>query len=561
MHSDADASAPAAATRKDIEQLVSLCRRRGFLFQSSEIYGGLAGFWDYGPLGVELKRNVKEAWWRDMVTAHDELSVADGAPSTYEMTGLDCTIIMHPQVWKCSGHFDLFHDYMVDCRESKRRYRHDQVQGRWVTYRDVRVFVATPLLGDEGLAEVERRALKLFKLRAKDRERLEYGGDLVSLTSLDAFDEVLGPDAKEVGTLTPPREFNLMFKTYVGALGGEESTAFLRPETAQGIFVNFKNVLDSSRVRIPFGIAQMGKSFRNEITPRNFTFRSREFEQMEIEFFCHPGASRDWYQYWRDRRYNWYVELGLAGDNLRLRDHHAAELSHYSVGTADIEYAFPFLPPGEFGELEGIAHRGDFDLRSHMEGKLVRQGEELVVETDDDGKPRHKGSGKDLAYFDDQTRERFVPHVIEPSAGADRATLAFLCEAYTVDSVPDAKGKERQRIRLAFHPRIAPIKAAVFPLVNKDGMPEIARDVYRALKPVGNVFYDAKGAVGRRYARQDEAGTPYCLTVDSQTLDDNTITLRDRDSLKQKRIAVGETPKVIDGLLRGTVTLDDLPDA
>jgi glycyl-tRNA synthetase len=444
-----------------MEKLVSLCKRRGFLFQSSEIYGGLNGFWDYGPLGVELKRNVKEAWWRDMVTSHDDLAVPAGAPEAYEMTGLDCTIIMHPQVWKCSGHYDLFHDFMVDCRESKKRYRHDQVRGRWVEAKGQRLFVATENGGDEGLAETEQRALKYFNWRAKDAAQLKWDGQLVSLTTVKDFSQVLGPDAKELGTLTEPREFNLMFKTYVGALSGEEGAAFLRPETAQGIFVNFKNVLDSSRVRVPFGIAQVGKSFRNEITPRNFTFRSREFEQMEIEFFCHPEQSRAWYQYWRDRRYRWYTDLGLAGERLRLRDHDPEELSHYSRGTADIEYAFPFLPPGELGELEGIAHRGDFDLRSHMEGKLMAKDNQLVVEQTADGKPKHKGSGKDLSYFDDITRERYIPHVIEPSAGADRATLAFLCEAYHEDVVPDADGKPRERVYLKFHPRLAPIKAAV----------------------------------------------------------------------------------------------------
>jgi glycyl-tRNA synthetase len=321
----------------------------------------------------------------------------------------------------------------------------------------------------------------------------------------------------------------------------------LRPETAQGIFVNFKNVLDSTRVRIPFGIAQIGKSFRNEITPRNFTFRSREFEQMEIEFFCKPDSSPAWYQYWRDHRYQWYVDLGLASQRLRLRDHSPEELSHYSCGTADIEYAFPFLPPGEFGELEGVAHRGDFDLRSHMEGKLVREGNQLVVEKGPDGKPKHRGSGKDLSYFDEVTRERHVPHVIEPSAGADRAALAFLCEAYHEDMVPDEHGKPAERLVLKLHPRLAPIKAAVFPLVKKDGMPEIAQRIYRELKPQFNVFYDDKGAVGRRYRRQDEAGTPFCITVDGQTLQDNTVTIRDRDTLKQWRVPV---PTVAEELRR-----------
>ena len=489
-------------------------------------------------MGVELKRNVKECWWRDMVTSHDELAAAPGAPTPHEMTGLDTTIIMHPQIWKCSGHHDLFHDFMVDCRESKRRYRHDQLMGRWVECKDQTIFVTANAAGDEADEEINRRAMKFFKLRAKDAERLNWQSEAESLTGVDDFDSVLGPEAKSLGTLTEPREFNLMFKTQVGALSGPEDTAFLRPETAQGIFVNFKNVVDSSRVRVPFGIAQIGKSFRNEITPRNFTFRSREFEQMEIEFFCRPDSSADWYRYWRDRRFQWYTDLGLASDRLQLREHDADELSHYSCGTADIEYAFPFLGEGEFGELEGIAHRGDFDLTSHMKGKLVRQGDELIVEEGPDGKPKYRGSGKDLSYFDDMSRERYVPHVIEPSAGADRATLAFLCEAYHVDSVPDEKGKPRERTVMRFHPRLAPLKAAVFPLVKRDGMPEMAKKLYRLLKPHMTVMYDEKGAVGRRYARQDEVGTPFCLTVDSQSLDDGTVTIRDRDSLEQRRVPI-----------------------
>jgi len=327
-----------------------------------------------------------------------------------------------------------------------------------------------------------------------------------------------------------------MFKTSLGSVEDTGSTIYLRTETAQGIFVNFKNVLDSTRVKIPFGIAQIGKAFRNEITPRNFTFRSREFEQMEIEFFCHPDTSPQWYAFWRDRRYRWYVDLGLAGERLRLRDHDPEELSHYSCGTADIEYAFPFLAPGQFGELEGVAHRGDFDLRSHMEGKLVRRGEGFVVETDDHGNPKYRGSGKDLSYYDDQTRKRYLPHVIEPSSGADRATLAFLCQAYTEDEVPDEKGKLTKRVLMKFHPRLAPIKAAVFPLVRKDGMPEVAREIYQALKPHLNVFYDEKSAVGRRYRRQDEVGTPLCITVDGQTMADGTVTIRDRDTLHQWRV-------------------------
>ncbi len=519
-----------------MDQLVALCKRRGFLFQSSEIYGGLNGFWDYGPLGVELKRNVREAWWHSMVTAHNDLAAPPGAPEPYAMTGLDCTIIMHPQVWKCSGHYDLFHDYFADCRETNRRYRYDQIVGRWVEYDGQRVFVTSYQSGDEAAAEMEQRALKFFKLRAKDKDRLRWEPGTTTLDKLDDTAAVLGPNAKSLGTLTAPREFNLMFETYTGAVRDESSKTFLRPETAQGIFVNFKNVLDSTRVKVPFGIAQIGKSFRNEITPRNFTFRSREFEQMEIEFFCRPESSAAWYRYWRDRRFRWYTELGLASDRLRLRDHDPDELSHYSCGTADIEYAFPFLAPGEFGELEGVAHRGDFDLRSHMEGKLVRVGNDFAVEKDERGQPRYRGSGKDLSYFDDETKERFIPHVIEPSAGADRATLAFLCEAYNEDEQPDEKGVPKKRVFLKLHPRLAPIKAAVFPLVKKDGMPEVAKEIYAALKPCFPVFYDEKGAVGRRYRRQDEAGTPFCITVDSQTLTDGTVTIRDRDTLAQWRV-------------------------
>ena len=393
--------------------------------------------------------------------------------------------------------------------------------------------------------ETEQKALKLFNLRKKHADRLQWDGPVVSLTTVDDMSVVLGPDAKELGTLTEPREFNLMLETHTGAVRDESSKTFLRPETAQGIFVNFKNVCDSTRVRVPFGIAQIGKSFRNEITPRNFTFRSREFEQMEIEFFCKPETSKQWYQFWRDRRFQWYQDLGLAGERLQLRDHDPDELSHYSTGTADIEYAFPFLPPGEYGELEGIAHRGDFDLRSHMEGKLDPDTRPLEVEKDENGQPRHRGSGKDLTYFDDLTKERFTPHVIEPSAGADRATLAFLCEAYCEDEQPDENGKLQKRVVMKFHPRLAPIKVAVFPLVKKDGMPEAAQEIYGQLKPHFNTFYDEKGAVGRRYRRQDEVGTPYCITVDGQTLEDGTVTIRDRDSLEQIRVGKDECVAVV----------------
>lgn len=478
-----------------MDKLVALCKRRGFIFQSSEIYGGIGGFWDYGPLGVELKRNMKEAWWRDMVTGHDDTVVPAGAPREYEMCGLDCAIIMHPQVWRCSGHYDLFHDMMVDCRTEgcKARFRVDQIRS----------------------SECPLKSSK-------------------------------HPGEHDKCSLTEPREFNLMFETHVGALRDETNKAFLRPETAQGIFANFKNVCDSSRVKVPFGIGQIGKSFRNEITPKNFTFRSREFEQMEIEFFCNPAESAAWYAYWRDRRMKWYVALGLASERLRLREHEAVELSHYSIGTSDIEYAFPFLEPGDFGELEGIAHRGDFDLRSHMEGKLDPKTRPLQLEIGPDGKPRWPGSGKDLSYFDDDSKQRFVPHVIEPSAGADRGTLAFLCEAYCEDAIPDEKGVPQVRTVMKLHPRLSPIKAAIFPLVKRDGMPDIAAKIYRDLKKRWNVFYDEKGAIGRRYRRQDEAGTPFCVTVDGQTLTDNTVTIRDRDTCKQWRVAISQLPDEIE---------------
>jgi glycyl-tRNA synthetase len=539
---------------KSMEKIVSLCKRRGFLFQSSEIYGGVQGFWDYGPLGVELKRNLKDAWWHDMITSHNELVCADATPSPFEMVGLDSTIIMHPQVWKCSGHYDLFHDHMVDCRESKKRYRFDQVRGRWVQFGDQNVFVATLAESEQELEDVRRRAMKHFKVRNKDADKITVGSQSLTLDKLDSTRLVLAPEAKELDTLTEPREFNLMFKTTLGALGGEDNVAFLRPETAQGIFVNFKNVLDSSRVRVPFGIGQIGKSFRNEITPRNFTFRSREFEQMEIEFFCHPGQSQQWYRYWRDRRLAWYIALGLSSESLIMREHKPEELAHYSEATADIEYAFPFLPAGEHGELEGIAHRGDFDLRSHMEGKLdphTPKGQPMQVELGEDGKPRHRGSGKDLSYRDELTGERFIPHVIEPSAGADRGALAFLCEAYTEDQAPDENGQLQTRTVMKLNPRLAPIKAAVFPLVKKDGMPEVAQQIYAELKQHMTVFYDEKGAVGRRYRRQDEAGTPFCITVDTDTLRDHTVTIRDRDSLEQWRVKIDDVPTELNQRIRG----------
>lgn len=535
-----------------MEKIVALCKRRGFIFQSSEIYGGLNGFWDYGPLGVELKRNVRQAWWNDMVVANDPLFVQAGAPQGFSIVGIETSIIMHPQVWKVSGHYDLFADKMVDCKEIKGRYRLDHVKGRWVTGKlvpkegaapaanDEEWFITTTVDGPEAEEAIAKRAGKILGVKSNELNKLQWKGNVTSLATVPVakFTHVIAPEVTNPATLTDPRDFNLMFETYTGALQSDENKAFLRPETAQGMFVNFKNVCDSTRVKVPFGIAQIGKSFRNEITPRNFTFRSREFEQMEMEFFCHPSESSQWYSYWRDRRFHWYEKHGLKKENLILREHDKSELAHYSVGTADIEYAFPFLDDGEYGELEGVAHRGDFDLRSHAEGKLDKN---LQVEKNADGQPKYRGSGENLTYFDDQTRERFVPHVIEPAAGCDRATLAFLCEAYCEDEAPDDKGEMQSRVVMRFHPRLAPIKAAVFPLVKKDGQPEKALEIYQALKEAGiAATYDAQAAIGKRYRRMDEAGTPWCITVDNDTIKDGTVTVRDRDSLKQDRLPVKE---------------------
>jgi len=535
-----------------MEQIVSLAKRRGFIFPSSEIYGGINGFWDYGPLGVELKRNIKEAWWQDVVRSRSDI------------VGLDCSIIMNPKVWEASGHVAGFTDPMVDCRQCKARFRADQVF--IVGYRkDVspsanmraamdnlralyegqsREVGAAPSQEEKErvkadyhrliLAEQERfRPLVQKTVAANNwqeavqsaqltpRETKHLGSlamsHVLALTSIEApvgvWPEFLPrpecPACGAVGGLTDARKFNLMFRTHVGALEDSTSVAYLRPETAQGIFANYKNVLDTSRLKTPFGIAQIGKAFRNEINPRNFTFRSREFEQMEIEFFCHPSEADKWYESWRDARFQWYVGLGLKSDKLRLRNHEKDELAHYARACADIEYAFPFGT----SELEGVANRTDFDLSQHQ-----------------------KFSGRDMTYFDDETKERYIPYVIEPSGGVDRATLAFLCEAYSEDEAPDENGKMQKRTVLRFHPRLAPIKVAIFPLVKKDGMPEKARAIFDACSKHLAAFYDEKGAVGRRYRRQDEAGTPFCVTVDGQTAQDGTVTVRDRDTMVQTRI-------------------------
>jgi glycyl-tRNA synthetase len=426
-----------------MDKVVALCKRRGFIFPSSEIYGGVGSTYDFGHYGVLLKTNVKGEWWRAMLQERDDI------------VALDSAILQHPRVWEASGHLAGFTDPLVDCRTCKARFRADH-------------------LGD----------------LACPKKPSKHPGE---------FEEC---------DLTEARDFNLMFETTVGPVKETGSTAYLRPETAQGIFINFKNVLQFSRKKPPFGIAQVGKSFRNEITPGNFIFRTREFEQMEMEFFVPPAESPQWYEHWKAERRRWYEELGIRPDHLRLREHDADELSHYSSGTADVEYLFPI----GWSELEGIANRTDFDLRAHAEH-----------------------SGQALEYFDGQTKERYVPHVIEPAAGADRATLAFLVDAYDEEQV---EGESRTVLKL--HPRLAPVKAAVLPLVRKDGQPELAREVHRELRGAMQTEYDEGGSIGKRYRRHDEIGTPWCVTIDHQSLEDRTVTVRDRDSLSQDRVPIAD---------------------
>src|SRR5881396_3724827 len=439
-----------------MEKIVSLCKRRGFIFQSSEIYGGLSGCWDYGPLGVELKRNVKNYWWRVIVHERDDV------------VGMDGAILTHPEVLKASGHVEGFSDPMVDCRTCKARLRADQV--------------------------IEKKGV---------RQCPNCGGK----------------------DLTEPRPFNLMFKTYVGATEDESSITYLRPETAQSIFVQFKNVLEVSRKKLPFGIAQIGKAFRNEINPRNFTFRSREFEQMELEYFCRAEEGVNLLDYWLEERLKFYENIGILRDKLHARKVPDEERAFYSKGTYDIEFDFPFGRQ----ELEGVAYRTDYDLQQHI-----------------------KASGKSLDYFDEETKQRFVPHVIEPSAGVDRTVLALICEAYSEDEAPDEKGKMETRIVMRFHPRMAPIKCAIFPLLrNKEPLVVKAREVQALLRPHMNVFYDEGGAIGRRYRRQDEIGTPFGITVDFETLGEkdaalrDTVTLRERDSMKQERVAIKDLANIL----------------
>jgi glycyl-tRNA synthetase len=447
-----------------MEKIVALCKRRGFVFPSSEIYGGVGSTYDFGHYGVLLKSNVKNEWWRAMLQERDDIVAIDSA------------ILQHPRVWEASGHLAGFTDPLVDCRACGQRFRADH------------------------LSEL-----------ACGRKPSKHPGET---------DEC---------SLTDARDFNLMFETTIGPVKESGATAYLRPETAQGIFINFKNVLQFSRKKPPFGIAQIGKSFRNEITPGNFIFRTREFEQMEMEFFVPPEQAQQWFEHWLAERERWYVELGIRPDHLRLRPHEEEELSHYSSGTSDVEYLFPAtdsLAPGHWSELEGIANRGDFDLTQHA-----------------------TFSGEKLEYFDQATGERYVPHVIEPAAGVDRATLAFLVDAYDEELVPAAaqagagaggggQADVGERTLLRLHPRLAPVKVAVLPLLKKDGQPELAREIHRAVRARLQSEYDDGGSIGKRYRRQDEIGTPFCLTIDHQSVADGTVTLRDRDSLAQERVPV-----------------------
>lgn len=505
-------SAPTASST-GMEKIVSLCKRRGIIFGSSEIYGGLNGCWDYGPLGVELKRNVKDYWWRVMVRERDDV------------VGMDGAILMNRRVWQASGHEKTFSDPLVDCRETKARFRADQILFAPIEIADkVHGYLSVPD-GPQAAEEAEGKAQKFKKKHG-------IKGDLAPLklkplleATEEEFSKIPSPASETPGTLTSPRQFNLMFKTFVGATESDDAVTYLRPETAQSIFVQFKNVLETSRQKVPFGIAQIGKAFRNEINPRNFTFRSREFEQMELEYFCRPEQGMELTDYWLEERLKFYENIGLQRAKLHVLDVPSDELAHYSRKTYDIEYDFPFGRQ----ELEGIAYRTDYDLGTHM-----------------------RESGKPLDYFDDDSRERFVPHVVEPSAGVDRTVLAVICEAYDEEEVTDDKGKTEIRTVLHFHPRVAPVKCALLPLIKKnEELVRIARGLETGLRPLMNVFYDETGAIGRRYRRQDEIGTPFCITVDFDTLGENdselkdTVTLRERDSMQQRRIPLAEVKSVL----------------
>ena len=478
------------ATIKDnasiLEILTSLSKQRGFVFQSSEVYGGLGSTWDYGPLGVELKRNIKNEWWQFMVTSRNNI------------VGMDAAILMHPDVWKASGHVENFHDPLIDNKISKKRYRVDHLleeQNKDIIDKLVKQL---KIASDDIIPAI---VAELIAHQDKSGEIMKEAG-------------VIDSHTKEVGDWTNTRQFNLMFKTNIGPVDDSSSIAYLRPETAQGIFVNFQNVQSTSRQKLPFGIAQIGKAFRNEITTGNFIFRTREFEQMEMEFFCKLSDTSEWLKYWCDERMKWFQSLGINKENLRLRAHGNDELAHYSSACYDIEYKFDF----GWSELEGIADRGTFDLDQHIEK-----------------------SGKKLTYFDQLENKHIVPAVVEASAGVDRALLTILADAFTQEEV---NGESRTVLKLS--PKIAPIKVAVFPLMNKKNMPELSQKIVEDIRNAGIAsFYDAGGSIGKRYRRQDEAGTPFGITVDHDTLEDNTVTLRDRDTMNQERISID---KIVEAL-------------
>lgn len=464
------------AQKNILDNIISLAKRRGFVFQSSEIYGGLNGCWDYGPLGVELLRNIKELWWKSMTYREN-------------IVGLDAAILMHPRTWEASGHVAQFTDPMIDNKTSKARHRADNL---------IEDFIERLKKKNKNheAAELERRLSEV-------KEPSDYYAIIM--------DAQIPDPVSGTTDWTEVRNFNLMFKTFVGPIEDSNAAVYLRPETAQGIFVNFKNVMDSSRQKIPFGIAQIGKAFRNEINTKNFLFRTREFEQMEMQYFVKPGTEMESYEFWREQRYNWFLDLGMKADSLKFKPHD--KLAHYANAAVDIEYLFPF----GWGEIEGIHSRTDFDLGKHIEF-----------------------SGKKMEYVDGITKDRFTPFVVETSVGASRSFMAFLCNAYDEEIVTGDDGKEEARTILRFHPKLAPISIAVFPLVNKDGMPELAKEIYSDLQKHFRVQYDDSGAVGRRYRRQDEIGTPYCITVDGESVENKTVTIRERDSMQQIRIDISK---------------------
>ncbi len=494
---------------KDMKDIVALCKRRGFIFPASDIYGGINGFWDFGPLGTELKNNLRDLWWKRMVLCPP--IGPDGHP--VQMVGVDTAIIQNPKVWVASGHVGGFSDPMVDCRETKKRYRADHL--KMLSFSDKPNVYATYIQDSE--EEDIKKVLKGIGLLKSYEAGNAKAEDFVSFVAAkpESLKFIYGPDAKEIGTLTEPKAFNLLFETKIGATATDDNIAYLRGETAQGIFINYKNVLDSSRVKVPFGIAQIGKAFRNEVNPRNFIFRSREFEQMEMEFFCHPDEAKMWFDFWKVERQKFWQDLGLAKENLLMREHGQDELVFYSKGTFDIEYHFPFNGFDEsgnklFGELEGIAYRTNYDLNQHAEH-----------------------SGQKMEYMDpDDNTKRYVPHVIEPAAGLTRGVLALLCEAYTPDP------NRPSGVYLNLHPKIAPKKAAILPLMAKEGQPEIAEKLYMELREEFPVDLDIKQNIGKRYARQDEIGTPFCFTIDGETSKDNAVTVRDRNTMAQERVGL-----------------------